>query len=77
MYFLMRKSKPISLFIWGCSYRKEFAPIGEQILSFKSTPQIQSDTVRAIKVKNKNDFLIESMENYKMSGKNQGKVQEF
>ena len=51
MYFLMRQSKPISLLIGGYSYRKEFAPM-EQILSFKSNPQIRSDIVSTIKVKN-------------------------
>ena len=56
-------SKPISLLIGGYSYRKEFAPQGknllptEQILSFKSNPQLGSDTVTTIKVKNTNDFL--------------------
>ena len=47
--------------------------------SFKSNPQIWSDTVNTIKVKNKNVFfyLLEGMENCKMSGKNQGKVREF
>ena len=28
------------LFIWGYSERKEFVPLGELILSFKSSPQI-------------------------------------
>ena len=46
----------------------------EQILSFKSNPQIWSDTVSTIKLENKNDFLdlSEVMENCKMSGKSQG-----
>ena len=44
---------------------------GEQIFSFKSDPQIWSDNLSTIKVKNKNDFfyLSEDMENCKMSGK--------
>ena len=32
--------------------------LGEQILSFKSNPQILSDTVSTIKLKNKIDFFI-------------------
>ena len=57
MYFLMRKSKPISLLIGGYSYRKEFAPLGSQFFCFKSNPQIRSDTVSTIKVENENIFL--------------------
>ena len=48
---------------------------GEQILYFKSNPQIWSDTVSTIKLKNENDFILglsEGMENCKMSGKSQG-----
>ena len=47
----------------------------EQILFFKSNPQIRSDTVKTIKVQNKKDLFIdlsEGMENCKMSRKSQG-----
>ena len=50
------------------------------MLSFKSNPQIWSDTVSTIKLKNKNNFVLdlsEGMENCKMSEKNQGKVREL
>ena len=59
---------------WGLLLKER---IGEQILSFKSNPQIRSDSVNTIK--GKKDFfdLSEDMENCKMSGNNQGKVREF
>ena len=45
----------------------------EQILFFKSNPQIRSDIVSVIKVKNKNTFyLSEGMKNCEMSGKSEG-----
>ena len=37
---------------------EKICSLGEQILSFKSNPQIWSDTVSTIKVKNKNDFFF-------------------
>ena len=42
LYFLMRKSKPISLLIGATLKGKNLLPwaLGEQILSFKSDPQI-------------------------------------
>ena len=64
----------------GATLKERICSHVEQILSFKSNPQIWSDTVSTIKLKNKNDFvwdLSEGMENCKMSGKNQGKVREF
>ena len=45
------------------------------MFSFKSNPQIWSDTVNIIKVKNKNVFFLdlsEGMENCKITGKSQG-----
>ena len=73
MYFLMRKSKSISLLIGGYSYRKECAPLGSKFFLLRVTPRFE------VKQKNKIDYfyLSESMENCKMSGKNQGKVREF
>ena len=59
---------------------KNLLPSSFKILSFKSSPQIRSDTVCTIKVKDKNEiffYLSEGMENCKLSGKNQGKVREF
>ena len=38
MYFLMRKSKPISLLIAGYSYRKVFAPSGNSQVNDKWQP---------------------------------------
>ena len=35
LYFLMRQSKPISLFIGGYSYRKEFAPLGSKFFPLR------------------------------------------
>ena len=55
MYFLMRKSVPISSSLGASLIRKNL--LGEQILSFKSSLQIRSDIVSTIKVKNKNIFL--------------------
>ena len=59
---------------WGLLLKERICSLGEQILSFKSNPQIRSDTVNTFKAKNKNDFfyLSEGMENCKMSGKSQG-----
>ena len=56
MYFLMRYLSPPSSSLRGTLKGKNLLP-WEQILSFKSNPQILSDTVSTIKVKNKNDFL--------------------
>ena len=49
MYILMRSSKPISLHIGGYSLKERICSLGEQILSFKSSHQIWSDTVNTIK----------------------------
>ena len=84
VYILMRLSKTISLCIGGLLL-KEFFPL-------RVTPKF-SDTVNTIQVKNGVCFLVlicqrvwtgydffyllEGMENCKMSGKNQGKVREF
>ena len=43
---------------WGPVIKKRICSLWEQILSFKSNPQIGSDTVNTIKVKNKNDFFF-------------------
>ena len=76
MYFLMRKSKPISPFIGSYSQRKEFATFGSKFLPLRVTPNV---TVSTIKLKNKKMifYLSEGMENCKMSGKNQGKSGNF
>ena len=73
MYFLMRACKPISLLIGGYSCRKEFAPL-EQILSFKSNPQIRSDTVSTIKVENI-FFIFQRV--WKTVKRCRGKIREF
>ena len=62
MYFLMRWSKPISLLMGGgggggLPLKERISFPREQILSFKSNPQILSDTVSTLKLKNKNDFF--------------------
>ena len=52
---------------------KEFAPLGSKFFPI-------SDTVNTVKIKNENNFffdLSEGMENCKMSGKNQGKSENF
>ena len=35
LYFLMRQSKPVSLFIGGYSERKEFAPLGSKFFPLR------------------------------------------
>ena len=54
VYFLI---KPVSPY-WGLPWKERTCSPREQILSFKSNPQIGSDTVTTIKIKNKSDFFI-------------------
>ena len=54
--------------------KERICSLEEQILSFKSNPQIWSDTISPIKVKNKNVFFI-CQSVWKMSGKKSGKRQ--
>ena len=42
---------------WGLPLKERICSLGKQILSFKSNPQIRSDTVSTSKLKNKNDFF--------------------
>ena len=41
MYFLMRKSKPISFCIGGYSERKEFSPLGSKFFPLRVTPKFE------------------------------------
>ena len=73
--FFLRGEKIYFLMRWGLLLKERICSHGEQILSFNSNPQIRSDTVSTIKLKNKNDFVLdlsEGMANCKMSGKSQG-----
>ena len=85
MYFLMRWSKPISLLMGGgggggggggLPLKERISSPRERILSFKSNPQILSDTVSTLKLKNKNDFFKICQRVWK-TVKCQGKVREF
>ena len=69
MYTLMRSISPAPSALGATLKGKNLLP------SFKSNPQIWSDTVNTVKVKNQKMIffdLSEGMENCKMSGKNQG-----
>ena len=44
---------------WGLPLKERICSHGEQILSFKSNPQICSDTISTIKLKNKNEFILD------------------
>ena len=63
---------------WGLLLKKRICSHGEQIFSIKSNPQIRSDTVNTIKVKNKDDFFgsVRGYGKLKCQGKS-GKSQEI
>ena len=56
MYFLRDSLIPSPSSHWELLLKIRICSLGEQILSYKSTPKFD-DIVSTIKVKNKNDFF--------------------